>query len=83
MTYFITDNIFEVALLLTIVSLKIGWMVDKVKVKKELKMMETRLATVENSLGRLRATNHDIRNIVSSLSMQIENKNNENTNKTD
>ncbi len=39
MIVFIINNIFEIALALTIVILKIGWLVDKLKVKKELELL--------------------------------------------
>jgi hypothetical protein len=79
MTYFIINHIFEVALVLTIVFLKIGWMVDKVKVKKDILHMRSDIVNIkkdisimQDSISKLRNSNHNIANIVNKLNMKAQ-----------
>ena len=73
MTYLI-DNIFFISTLLVLVIQLSHWIVDKIKIKKNIKELE-------ESLKRLRKTNHEIRNTIFAIKIKLEN--NENANKTD
>ena len=73
MTYLI-DNILFISTLLVLLIQLSYWVFDKIKIKKNIEELE-------DSLIKLRKTNHEINNKISVLNIKLENY--ENTNKTD
>ena len=73
MTYLI-DNILFISTLLVLLIQLSYWVFDKIKIKKNIEELE-------DSLIKLRKTNHEINNKISVLNIKLENH--ENTNKTD
>lgn len=70
MIVFIINNIFEVSLALTILIIKISWIIDKLKVKKEILEMKKLINIILINQEKLRNTNHKIVNIVNGLNIK-------------
>ena len=70
MIVFIINNIFEVSLALTILIIKISWIIDKLKVKKEILEMKKLINIILINQEKLRTTNHKIVNIVNGLNIR-------------
>lgn len=71
---FLIDNIFFISTLLVLVIQLSYWIFDKIKIKKDIK-------DLEESMKRLRGTNHSILNTINKINMKL--AIDENNNKTD
>lgn len=78
---FLIDNILFISTLLVLVIQLFYWVIDKIKIKKNIKDLEESMKNLQMDLLKLRTTNHDIKNTV--FALKIKSENYENNNKTD
>ena len=78
---FLIDNIFFISTLSVLAIQLSYWVIDKIKIKKDIKDLEKSMKNLQMDLLKLRTTNHDIKNTVFALKIKLEK--NENNNKTD
>ena len=85
---YLVDNILFISILLVLVAQLSYWIADKIKIKKDIKKLEESFkkleeknCDMEESLKKLRATNHSILNNINNINMKL--AIDENNNKTD
>ena len=64
---FLINNIFFISTLLVLAIQLSYWVIDKIKIKKDIKDLEKSMKNLQMDLLKLRTTNHDIKNTVFAL----------------
>lgn len=78
---FLINNIFFISTLLVLVIQLSYWVVDKIKIKKNIGELEDSMKILQMDLLKLRTTNHSILNKINNVNIKL--AIDENSNKTD